>query len=101
MAGRPPGSQNKDKPFREALRMELAEIGDDHKALRRIARNLIKLAGGESEMLDGGLGAIKEIADRMDGKPAQAIVGGDEDDPAINLVHRIERLIVRPSNTNG
>jgi hypothetical protein len=85
MAGRPVGAQNKDKPFRDALRMELAEIGDDHKALRRIARNLIKLAGGESEMLDGGLGAIKEIADRLDGKPAQAIVGGDDDDNPITV----------------
>jgi len=91
---RPAGSPNKDKPFRDALRMELAEIGDDHKALRRIARNLIKLAGGESEMLDGGLGAIKEIADRLDGKPAQAIENGE--DGALEILHRIETVIVDP-----
>ena len=94
-----PRGQQRDKPFRDALRMELAEIGDDHKALRRIARNLIKLAGGESEMLDGGLGAIKEIADRLDGKPAQAIENGD--DGAFEVFHRIERVIVRPENTNS
>lgn len=96
---RPAGSPNKDKPFRDALRMELAEIGDDHKALRRIARNLIKLAGGESEMLDGGLGAIKEIADRLDGKPAQAIENGE--DGAFEVIQRIERVIVDPANRDG
>ena len=35
----PLGAQNKDKPFREALRMELAEAEDDHKGPRRIARD--------------------------------------------------------------
>jgi hypothetical protein len=67
--GRPAGSQNKDKPFREALRMELAALGeDDPKALRGLARNLIAIASGSE-----GLPAIKEIADRLDGKPAQAV----------------------------
>lgn len=79
--------------------MELAEIGDDHKALRRIARNLIKLAGGESEMLDGGLGAIKEIADRLDGKPAQAIENGE--DGAFEVLQRIETVIVDPKARDG
>lgn len=46
MAGRPPGSVNKDKPFRDAIRMEaaLAEQGEDTPAhpgsLRFIAREL-------------------------------------------------------------
>ena len=75
--------------------MELAAIGDDHKALRMIARSLITAAS------DGKMDAIKEIGDRMDGKPAQAIVGGDDDEPAINLVHRIERVIVNAQNTDG
>lgn len=66
---RPLGSQNKDKPFKEALRMELAALGDDDpKALRGLARNLLKIAATAD-----GLPAIKEIADRLDGKPAQAV----------------------------
>jgi hypothetical protein len=66
---RPAGSQNKDKPFREALRMELAALGDDDpKALRGLARKLLTIAAS-----DDGLPAIKEIADRLDGKPAQAV----------------------------
>lgn len=70
--------------------MELAAIGDDHKALRAIARKLINQA-----MEDGKLDAIKELADRTDGKVAQAIVGDDEYD-AINVVTKIVREIVRP-----
>jgi hypothetical protein len=66
---RPAGSQNKDKPFRDALRMELAALGDDDpKALRGLARKLLTIAAG-----DDGLPAIREIADRLDGKPAQAV----------------------------
>lgn len=75
--------------------MELAAIGEDHKALRMIARSLIAAAS------EGKMDAIKEIGDRMDGKPAQAVIGGDEGDPAINMIHRIERMIVNAPNTDG
>jgi hypothetical protein len=35
---RPPRGQQRDKPYREALRMELAAAGEDMKKLREIAR---------------------------------------------------------------
>lgn len=54
-----------DKPFREALRMEIAAAGPNHKALRRIARRLLEDAEG------GNIQAIAMVADRLDGKPAQ------------------------------
>jgi hypothetical protein len=98
MAGRPPGAVNKDKPFRDALRMELAAAGADHKALREIARNLIDVARHPDVQ---ALPAIREIADRLDGKPAQAIIGGEDDDPAVKMVHKIERVIVSPPNQDG
>ena len=63
-----PGGRPKDKPFADALRMEIAAAGEDHKALRAIARNLINLA--QKEEL-AALPAINAIADRLDGKPAQ------------------------------
>lgn len=72
-----PGGRPKAKPFADALRMELAAAGEDHKALRAIARNLIVQAQIEGK---DSLPAIKEIADRMDGKSIQ-VVGGDEDQP--------------------
>jgi hypothetical protein len=68
--GRRFGSVNikSEKPFGNALRMELAATGDSHRELRLIARNLINLArAGEP----GSLAAMREIADRLDGKPKQ------------------------------
>ncbi len=93
---RPTGAQNKDKPFRDALRMELAAVGEDHKALRQIARNLISLATKDDQ---SAMQAIKEIADRMDGKPAVAIENGEGG--AFEVINRIERVIVRPQDRNG
>lgn len=55
----------KDKPYAEALRMELAAAGDDLKRLRRIAAKHLELAEA------GDLQAINALADRLDGKPAQ------------------------------
>jgi hypothetical protein len=59
----------KDKPFVDALRIELAAAGDNHRVLRLIARNLIGLAKSEGP---NALQAIREIADRLDGRPKQA-----------------------------
>jgi len=93
--GRPAGSANKDKPFREAIRMEMLLAADGKEceapkgSLRWIARQLLNRAGDETA-------AAREIGDRLDGKPAQAIIGGDDDDPALSLIHRIERVIVDP-----
>ena len=66
--GRSGTNKGKEKPFADALRMELAAAGEDHKALRAIARNLITLAQKDDK---DALPAINAIADRLDGKPAQ------------------------------
>lgn len=98
MAGRPVGAQNKDKPFRDALRMELAALDDeDPKTLRRLARRLLETASSG----DQSLAAIKEVADRLDGKPAQAIIGGDEDDPEIKTYNKIELIGVRAPTSDS
>lgn len=54
--------------------------------LRRIAEALLAKAE------EGDLAAIKELGDRLDGKPAQTIQG-DEENP-LKLIQRIERVIV-------
>lgn len=72
MAGRPKGALNKDKPFRDALRMEstAAENGDETEpkrgSLRWIAKNMLIRAGEETA-------AAKEVGDRLDGKAAQSL----------------------------
>lgn len=72
-----PGGRPKTKPFREALEMEakLAEAGEacfaQKGSLRWNARQLLE---------QGDVQSIKELADRLDGKPVQAVVGGDDDE---------------------
>lgn len=78
-----PGGRGKLKPFADALRMEIAAAGEDQKALRIVAAKLLEKAA------EGDMQAIKELADRVDGKVAQAIVGGDEDDSPVNVVTKI------------
>lgn len=87
--------QQRDKPFRDALRMEITAAGEDHKALRIIARNLIALASVEEKE---AIPAIIQVRDTLDGRPAQAIVGDDEADP-IKLIHEIRRSLVDPAKT--
>ena len=62
--GRPIGSVNREKPFNDALRIALR---GDPLRLRRIAEKLTEKAE------QGDLTAIREIADRLDGKPAQFV----------------------------
>jgi hypothetical protein len=69
--GRPIGSKNRELPFNSALRLALR---GDPLRLRRIADKLATLAEG------GDLGAIREVADRLDGKPLQAHTGDDAGD---------------------
>lgn len=86
--------QQRDKPFRDALRMQIAAAGDDHKALRDVADKLLALA------MSGDMQAIKELADRIDGKVAQPVSGADGE-PPINILHKIERIIVDPQNRDS
>ncbi|MDE5455706.1 hypothetical protein GWE18_23265 [Bradyrhizobium sp. CSA112] len=56
--------------FADALRMEIC-AGNDHRVLRALARKLVEKG------LEGDLAALREIGDRLDGKPAQIIERGD------------------------
>jgi len=62
--GRPIGSMNRQKPFNDALLMTLRS---NPLALRRISAKLVEKAE------EGDLAAIREIADRLDGKPVQML----------------------------
>ncbi len=101
MAGAPIGNQNaaKGRRWAKAIEREVARLekGDLEAGLARIARRVVKVADEGDE--EKAIWAIKEIADRMDGKPAQAIVGDNEADP-INILQKIERAIVRANATD-
>lgn len=88
-----PGGRPKEKPWRDALTIAIKD--GDGLRLRRIADAVVTLAE------TGDMQAIKEIGDRLDGKPAQqTIVTGDEDGGAVNIIQRIERHIVDPKSSN-
>jgi len=67
--GRPIGSVNRTKPFTDMLRVALLSGGG--RRLRIIADKLAEKAE------QGDLQAIQQIADRLDGKPVQALERGD------------------------
>jgi hypothetical protein len=67
--GRPIGSMNRQKPFTDMLRVALLSGGG--RRLRTIADKLVEMAE------EGDLQAIREVIDRLDGKPTQAIERGD------------------------
>lgn len=84
----PPGNQNasKGRMFEQALKRAIAQ--DDGKRLRDAAEMVLnKAAAGEPW-------AIGVLADRLDGKPSQAIVGSGENGE--HLFQRIERVVVDP-----
>src|SRR5690349_12967880 len=81
-----PGGRPKSKPFADALRMEIAAAGADHKALREVARALLTKAA------EGDVPAINALADRLDGKVPQAVEGEmnhTADNPLLALLGRI------------
>lgn len=83
----PIGNRNavKNKPWFDALNRAL--LAEDGKKLRALADKLIDRA------LEGDVTALKEVGDRIDGKPAQAITGADGGPVQLE---RIERVIVEP-----
>ena len=63
-----PLGRRAEKPFSDALRLEIAAAGDNQKVLRRIARNLLRMAQIKKGM--AALPAIQALSDRLDGRPA-------------------------------
>lgn len=91
--GAPIGNQNAAKPllWRAAIARALERRSKvaGREALDEIADKLLDLA----EQSD--LGALKELGDRLDGKPSQMIGVGQDPNADPMQVTRIERTIVR------
>lgn len=91
-SGNPNGRPKAAKIITQQIIAALNEVDPKTEAtkLRGIVNALI------SKATEGDVSAIKEVADRAEGKVPQTHEGGDEENP-INVLHRIERVIVRPS----
>jgi hypothetical protein len=87
MPGNANSGRRKEKLFYEALKLELSGR-DDRNGLRAIARNLLDVALDTTHK--DMLAASREVADRLDGKPAQALIGGDDDDNPLTIIQKIE-----------
>jgi hypothetical protein len=95
-----PSGPYADKLWREALRKAVLERVEGEQKLDVIARRVVRQAMDPDPIVQGSqalaLSAAKEIGDRLDGKPAQAVIGGDENDPPIRTITEIRRVIVDP-----
>lgn len=88
--GAPVGNSNatKAKPWADAIRRALARAEEDSpRSLNKLAEALLTAAS------DGDLAALKELGDRLDGKPAQSIGGDPEGTPVAMSV-----TWIRPSD---
>lgn len=78
------GRPVKEKSFANMLNIALKEADGESTKLRRIADKLVEKA------IEGDMQAIKEIADRTDGKAFQQVeISGDPDNP-LGIITRIE-----------
>jgi len=92
---RNPRGQQRDKIYREALRLELADMseGVDLKKLRQIARAHIEKAAS------GDMQAIKELADRLDGKPIE--MHETQGLQQLKVISEIVHVNLTPAEING
>jgi hypothetical protein len=85
--GAPVGNQNAAKAKQWAAAIERAlearGAGDRLAALNALAAKLL------DKCEEGDMSALKELGDRLDGKPAQALVGGGEGDAPIQTAVRV------------
>jgi hypothetical protein len=94
MAGAPVGNANarSAKRWQSAITRALAKAAEGagvEAGLDKLAEQLVSAAQ------KGEQWALLEIGNRLDGKPAQAVIGGDDDDPPLKVKGVIE--LVRPS----
>ena len=90
--GAPEGNQNaaKGRRWLDALNKALARYVDPARqvaagqALDKIAQNVVAAA------VKGDRDAIVEIANRLDGKPAQGITLGSDEENPVKVSHKVE-----------
>lgn len=95
-SGNPAGPPKRTKLWREAIQRAVKRREqDDPQALEKLADKLLQAVDS------GDVSAMKEFGDRFDGKVPQGVIGGDEGDNPVNVLHRIERVIVDPQSPDS
>ena len=100
--GGQPGNNNagRGQQARQALELAIANNGEDKEVVSglQILYNIWRVQ--VLKAMEGDQAATNAIMDRLDGKPGQAIMlTGDENNPI--AIHRVERVVVKPTNSNG
>jgi hypothetical protein len=93
-----PGGRRKERPFRDALRKVLAELADDKPPTKPKTKLEVVARAHVEKAIAGDVPAIKEIADRLDGKVPQALIGSDDPDDAPVQVALVELVAVKPDD---
>jgi|SRR6185312_11506589 len=91
--GAPVGNQNaaRAKVWRAAIERALERRKPANKRIKAIDELADKLL---EECAGGNLSALQELGNRLDGKPPQAIIGGEEGDPPLKF-QEVKRVIIR------
>lgn len=93
-AGRPKGSIS----VVSAIKAKLQECpeGKEKTYLHYLVEKIMKKA-----VIDDDVSMIKDIIDRVDGKPKQPLVGGGEDDAPVSLLVEFINAKDKDTNTGG
>lgn len=98
-SGGQPGNQNaaKGKRWSMAIDRALAKRSkvDATESLDALAEELLKRCDA------GDMGALRELGDRLEGKPGQALTIGNPDGQDFRTHSRIVREIVDPKHSDG
>ena len=97
MAGAPVGNTNaaKAKQWSAAIERALDKRGGGDRviALNELAEKLLR----KCDEMD--MSALKELGDRLEGKPSQ-VISGDAENP-LTFIAKVERAIIDATNTNS
>lgn len=93
----PTGANGNTRDWQGAIKRACARRGegDYHAGLNRLAEKLLDAC----EV--GELPALKELGDRLDGKPAQSIDLGNRDGDPFRTIVETKRTIVDPRDTDA
>src|SRR6187402_1897710 len=89
-SGNPGGRPKRAKLFENELLAALKEADEDGEKLQKVARALVQKA------IDGDVAAMREIADRIDGKVPQALNHGTDPDSPIEPMVPVLNVFMHP-----